>query len=131
MEKVIMDSGKYQTVLERHLLPIQQDGETFQQDNASPHVSHSTQQWLNDHNVNTFDWPSVSPDLNPIENVWRLLARAVYKDGKQYTSTVELKNAIKREWRKISQGTLRSLVLTMNDRIFNCIRLKGSCVSKC
>jgi transposase len=28
--------------------------------------------------------PALSPDLNPIENVWRVLAREVYKEGKQY-----------------------------------------------
>lgn len=125
-----MDSQKYQRVLESHLLPRYEVGETFQQDNAPPHVSRSTRQWLLEHNVSILDWPSVSPDLNPIENVWSLLARAVYKDGKQFMSVDELKKAIKREWRRLPQETLSSLVSSMNGRIFKCIQRQGSCVSK-
>ncbi|POM79033.1 Transposase [Phytophthora palmivora] len=60
----------------------------FQQDNA-----HS--QSCQDHNVRVMWWPAKSPDLNPIENLWRILARAVYANGKQYETKTELVNAIK------------------------------------
>ncbi len=40
----------------------------FQQDLAHAHTAKSTKSWLNDHDVGVLDWPTNSPDLNPIEN---------------------------------------------------------------
>ena len=40
----------------------------FQQDNASIHVWKNQKNGFSDQNIKLFDWPSISPDLNPIEN---------------------------------------------------------------
>jgi transposase len=67
-----------------------------------------------EHQVETLPWPAKSPDLNPIENVWGLLARAVYPNGKQYNDQNELKSAIILEWTNISQEYLQRLIDSMN-----------------
>ena len=71
-----MDSTEYQEVLSSHLLPFleeqREQGFLFQQDNARIHVSRSTMAFLNEHNLAVLDWPPCSPDLNPIENIWRV-----------------------------------------------------------
>ncbi len=41
----------------------------FQQDLAPAHTAKSTKIWLNDHSVGVLDWPAISPDLNPIDNL--------------------------------------------------------------
>jgi transposase len=51
-----------------------------------------------------FEAPAKSPDLNPIENVWGLLARRIYAQGRQYETQRELKMAILHEWEIIEQN---------------------------
>ncbi|CAK9801712.1 Transposable element Tc3 transposase [Anthophora plagiata] len=70
-------------------------------------------------------WPSKSPDLNPIENLWGILARKVYTNGKQYSNTMELKNGIKEAWSQIESETLHKLIYSMPKRIFEIIKNKG------
>ena len=110
----------YQDLLEENLLPVAEaiGGPfwMFQQDNTSIHTANSTWEQLLNNGVHIISWPSVSPDLNQMENLWSLLVRAVYANGKQYASFSELKAAIINHQTKIDQNTLKAwsaLCLTM------------------
>uniref|UniRef100_A0A8R1E5U9 Tc1-like transposase DDE domain-containing protein n=2 Tax=Caenorhabditis japonica TaxID=281687 RepID=A0A8R1E5U9_CAEJA len=92
-------------------------------DVANPY--NSTRAILASKKIKVLDWPACSPDLNPIESVWGFLTRSVYKNGKQYNSISELKDAVKTEWSKIHPSYLENLSNSMPNRIFQVIQKNG------
>lgn len=124
------DSFDYQETLINHLLPfadsLHKDGYVFQQDNASIHASQATKEFLSELNISVMQWPAPSPDLNPIENLWRDMARSVYGKGRQYHSMGELEASVKKAWSDISPARLESLLNSMDDRCLEVVELKGS-----
>ena len=121
------NSAAYIRTIEEHLKPLMtgQD-DLFQQDNAPIHVSRETKAYFSRENINVMDWPALSPDLNPIENVWGLMVRNVYKNGQQYDDKVSLKRAITKAWDDIPFITLERLENSMHKRCIDVIKEKGS-----
>ena len=66
-------SKLYIEALEKGLMPIYTPSLVFQQDNAKINLAVATQTWVETHGDYVEDWPAHSPDLNPIEPVWRWL----------------------------------------------------------
>jgi transposase len=124
------DSVAYVRTLQEYLLPFttrhHAAGSIFQQDNASIHVSAHTKSWLADQNIPLLDWPAKSPDLNPIENLWGILCRRVYANGRQFESREALIQVILHEWSQIDLTELRKLVLSMPKRLGEVREFKGA-----
>ena len=97
----------------------------FQQDNCSIHVSRTAKHCFQDEQIRTMMWPTRSPDLNPIENLWGILGRAVYVVNKQYRSERELYNAIVDCWNNISRGEMEKLIQSMHKRCISAKENRG------
>lgn len=124
-----IDSNAYINILESNLLPVFNEEMVFQQDNAPVHVSHKTKIWIRSKFNKLLEWPSLSPDLNPIENLWGMLTRKVYEGGKQYNTVQELKGVITDIWNNIPQVTLANLSMSMKNRIYDLILAKGAIIN--
>ena len=78
-----MNGAKYRQILEENPLQSTKDIApqrrfVFQQDNDAKQTAKATLEWLQNKNVKVLEWPSQSPDFNPIENPWKDLKIAVH-----------------------------------------------------
>ena len=68
----------------------------------------------------------MSPDLNPIENIWSILARRVYANGRQFTNREALIDMIQKTWNEIEPEFLINLVESMKNRCAAVVEKKGT-----
>lgn len=97
----------------------------LQQDNDPKHTSKLAKAWFKDNNINVLDWPSYSPDLNPIENLWAIIKRRLCNYESAPKCTSELFDRVSREWNQITPDLCQELILSMPRRIEAVIKAKG------
>jgi hypothetical protein len=69
------------------------------------------------------DWPSNSPDINAIENLWAILKGRMASFPR--TTPQEWKDKLIEEWESLDHKLLSNLVNSMKDRIQACILANG------
>ena len=98
----------------------------FQQDNCPIHTSRETKRWFSMKNINVMEWSFCSPDLNPIENLWAVLARRVYANGVQFETRQNLIERIMDCWKNLDYDICSSLITSMKTRCVKILSNKGA-----
>ena len=117
-----MNADFYIGILREHIPEVRVmlgDDFRWQQDNDPKHNSHRARAFLEENVPEVIDWPSYSPDLNPIENMWVIVKRNVEKRMPQ--NLAELEVFMVEEWNKVPDSTLKYLIESMRDRCLEVI----------
>ncbi|GFX70473.1 transposable element Tcb1 transposase [Trichonephila clavipes] len=93
-------------------------GNTFvlMDDKAHPHRAEIVDDYLESERIARMAWPAYLFDLNPIENLWDALGRAVSSRFPPPATLIELKTALQEEWRLLSSAVVDHLIESMFHR---------------
>ena len=123
----IMDQYQYKEILENELLPFSDEHLPllwkFQHDNDPKHTAKSVKTFLEKKRINVLPWPSNSPDLNPIENLWAHVKNNVGK--KNHKNLDELFEDTKKVWSEIPNTLIQKLIESMPRRCAAVGKIKG------
>ncbi|GFX72349.1 transposable element Tcb1 transposase [Trichonephila clavipes] len=125
-----MNSEMYVDILDNAALPTlwQYFGEgpfLFHQDNCSIHTSRLAQTWFDEMRVQKLDWPSQSPDLNPIKHLWDELERRLRSQPNRPFLLQALTSAVMDTWKAIPMVTYQKFVGSFPKRLQGVIHAKG------
>ncbi|KFM57054.1 Transposable element Tcb2 transposase, partial [Stegodyphus mimosarum] len=88
----------------------------FMDDNARPHRANLVDEFLESEDIKRIPWPPNSPDLNPIENLWDYLGRAIARIHPPPRDVNALKTALLEEWRLIPQTVVNNVISSLKTR---------------
>ena len=115
-DKLLWSYTRKSTPLERF--------QRFMQDNALCHKAKVVMSYLSEQDFEIRDWPPQSPDLNPIENLWKTLGVKVME--RNPTNTEDLWVKLQEECSKISIEDCQELIRSCIQRCAAVIESKGS-----
>ena len=127
----IMDGAFYREILTENLFDnantVMGRRWIFMQDNDPKHKATEMMNLLKQKCPKLLDWPSNSPDLNPIENLWAIIKRDV--ELRRPKNLSELECFLEEEWAKIPNSLLINLVNSMPRRCEEVIEKNGERIS--
>ena len=108
-----MDGKQYVDILRQNVLPLLEEDQLLQQDNAPCHKSLEVMTFMENNGIGLLpQWPARSPDLNIIENLWDYLKKKVRQHS--IANLEELWTVLQHEFYNIPDSLL--LVYTIQCR---------------
>jgi hypothetical protein len=109
-----LNSEKYINILDDYLWPvIAQPFPTspyiFKEDNVPCHESRRTNQWKTKNDISTLEWYPQSPDLNIIENVWKVIKTKFQRRIVDIRNAEDLKTVVTEIWTSLQLHYIRSV----------------------
>ncbi len=95
----------------------------FQQDNAKPHTAAIATAWLRSRRIRVLNWPTCSPDLSSMENIWRIIKQKIFQRRPQ--TLQQLETYIRQEWNQIPTPKLQKLITSMTRRLQTVLKRRG------
>ncbi len=87
-----------------------------------PHTAAITTAWLRSRRVRVLNWPACSPDLSPIENIWRIIKRKVRQ--RRPRTLQQLETYIRQEWDQIPTPKLQKLITSIPRRLQTVLKIR-------
>jgi len=103
------------------------------QDNAPIHTARIIKAWFEENGIEVEKWPLYSPDMNPIEHVWKKLKEWVHEHhpeletmtGDDVVIKQRMLEALQEGWDALPQDFLDKLVELMEDRVKAFLKAEG------
>ena len=96
----------------------------FKEDGAKVHAGSARLPRLS-HGIRGFKWPPSSPDLNPIEKVWRWMKEELKKLGYVPKSIADLQVELQKLWDRVDPADYRYYTAQLTCKLEDVIAVRG------